>query len=741
MKINKGCTNSASSRRILRNYFAVIATVILCSNSATAQTIDNLGNTQSIVLKADKQPQNWLSYGRTYSEQRYSPLNKINRKNVGGLKLDWYIDLDTNRGQEGTPLVVDGVMYVITAWSKVIALDAVSGKILWRYDPQVPGRIGVLGCCDTVNRGLAYDHGKIFVPAFDGRLIALDATSGKVLWSVDTIPQDAALGEQRAYTMTGAPRVVKGLVLIGNGGAEFGARGFVSAYHIDSGKLAWRFFTVPNAKNEPDHAPSDNVLMNKAYSTWSKTGAWIRQGGGGTVWDSIVYDPVTDLVYIGVGNGSPWNYALRSNNFGDNLFLGSIVAIRPETGEYVWHFQETPMDQWDYTSVQQIMTLDLMINGQKRHVIVHAPKNGFFYILDAKTGEFISGKNFVPVTWASGLDPITGRPNFNRDALYALSGKAEVVVPGPLGAHNWAPMAYSPQTNLVYIPAQQIPGYYDPAKTFTHNDKTMNMGLVKADPRNSPTSTDKPAAHDMPPTDGWIIAWDPIKQQEAFRVDHHGPWNGGLLATAGGLLFQGLANGGFHAYDVKDGKDLFEFNTQTGVIAPPMTYEVEGKQYVALMAGWGGAFPLGNGASFAGKSNNKPQVNRSRLLVFSLDGKASLPPVHGSGFEPVKPPVEYKKEAVTEGYVKYTTFCSSCHGGSVVSGGVLPDLRWSGAIRTEDGFYNVVGKGALRAYGMVDFGDDMTPDQIEAIRNYIIDEANHTYEKEVINRQPSPKQD
>lgn len=705
----------------------------LCISSliVNAQPVDPKTNTQQAITEADKQPQNWLSYGRTYSEQRYSPLDQINTDNVGNLKLDWYVDLDTNRGQEGTPLVVDGVIYIITAWSKVRAINAVTGQELWRFDPKVPGETGVIGCCDTVNRGLAYSNGKIYTPTFDGRLISLDAKTGKVLWEINTIPQDAELGEQRYYTITGAPRIANGLVFIGNSGAEFGVRGFVSAFHLDTGKLAWRFFTTPNPKNAPDHAASDKVLMEKGYQTWSKTGAWIRQGGGGSVWDSIVYDPVTNLVYIGVGNGSPWNHAIRSNNEGDNLFIGSIVAVNADTGEYVWHFQETPKDTWDYTSVQQIMVLDLMIDGVKRHVIVHAPKNGFFYVLDAKTGEFISGKNFVPVTWASGLDPKTGRPDVIPEANYAVTNKPVIVIPGPLGAHNWAPMAWSPKTQLVYIPAQQIPGYYAPEDKFVHYNKAFNIGLARLFPYNPPSNAEKSSPVNMPKNDGWIIAWNPVTQKEAFRINHGGPWNGGILATAGGLLFQGLANGGFHAYDAENGKDLFNFDAQTGVIAPPVTYSVNGKQYIALLAGWGGGFPLSGGASLTTENSTQIQTNKSRLLVFSLDGNAQLPSRTDVGFTPVKPPANYDKTDVIDGYVKYIRYCSLCHGNNAASGGVLPDLRWSGSIRTSEGFYNVVGKGALKAYGMDNFDDVLSAKEIEDIRNYIIDQANISYEKAV----------
>jgi len=677
-------------------------------------------DTAHAIIHADENPGNWLTYGRTYSEQRFSPLSQINRSNVQGLKLAWYFDLDSNRGQESTPLVVDGVMYVTTNWSRIKALDAATGKLLWAYDPKVPGSVADKGCCDTINRGAAYWNGKVYFGTFDGRLIALDARSGKLAWSVDTIPRDAALGTTRAYTISGAPRIAKGRVIIGNGGAELGARGFVTAFDAQTGKVDWRFFTVPNPKNQPDHAASDSILMSKAYASWSPTGAWISQGGGGTVWDSIVYDPVTDLIYLGVGNGSPWNYKERSNGVGDNLFLGSIVAIKPETGEYVWHFQETPRDQWDYTSVQQIMTLDLLINGKMRHVIAHAPKNGFFYLLDAKTGQFISAKNFVPQNWAKSIDPKTGRPTIEPNALYTLTGKPHLQFPGSLGAHSFMAMAYSPKTNYVYIPAQQAPQLYvADTGAFKQHKVGWNTGDdIAVAGRNA---QENKTLADMK---GWLIAWDPIRQKAAFTVTHKGPWNGGILATGGDLLFQGLATGEFNAYDATNGKLLFDFHGQGGIIAPPVTYSVRGRQFVSVEVGWGGAYPLANGAT---STVSGQTYNHSRVITFALQGAAMLPAANDKGYTPVKPPAHFDAALAAAGSKPYNFYCNVCHGGGAASGGVLPDLRWSGAITTKDGFYNVVGRGALTAYGMDRFDADLSPAEVEKIRQYIIQQANVGY--------------
>lgn len=655
----------------------------------------------------------WPSYGGEPSEQHFSPLNQITADNAGQLKLTWHYDFDTNRGQEGLPLVVDGIMYATSNWSRVFALEARTGRLLWTYDPGVPGSVAWQGCCDTVNRGVAYWNGMVYVGAFDGRLIALNAKTGEKVWVVDTIPHDAMLGKARAYSVDGAPRIAHGNVIIGNGGAELGARGFVSAFDGMTGQLKWRFFTVPNAENKPDHAVSDKVLQDVAWSTWSPTEAWHNAGGGGTVWDSLTYDPVTDLVYIGVGNGSPWNYKLRSDGRGDNLFLGSIVALKPDTGEYVWHFQETPRDQWDYTSTQTITTADLPIDGQVRHVILHAPKNGFFYIIDAYTGKFLSGQNYVFVNWASGLDPVTGRPQFNPDALYTLTGQEKKIYPGAWGAHNFPPMAYSPLTGLAYIPAQQIPETYHADLKWRWKKKGWNLGLDAV----------KPA--DLADMKGTTIAWDPILQKERFHIDHAGPWNGGLLVTGGNVLFQGLSDGTFHAYDARDGRNLYTFPAQNGIIAAPVTYSVNGVQYVAVEVGWGGAYPLYFGGEY---KNLTTTGNRSRLLVFALEGHDTLPIRAPHDWSPIRPPSLFDNAAATRGEAGYATYCVGCHGNNVMSGGVLPDLRWSGALADKTGFYNVVGRGALTAFGMDEFGSVLSDQEIEDIRQFIIREANHSWQ-------------
>jgi quinohemoprotein ethanol dehydrogenase len=659
---------------------------------------------------ADQDAADWLTYGRTYSEQRFSPLDRINATTVSKLGLAWALDLDTNRGQEATPLVVDGVMYSTSAWSKVQAIDAASGKLLWQYDPRVPGETGIKACCDVVNRGVAAWKGRLYLGTLDGRLVAIDAKSGTEVWSVVTVDQT------KKYTITGAPRIVKGKVLIGNGGAEFGVRGYISAYDADSGKLAWRFYTVPGDPSQP----AENEALKQAASTW--TGEWWKGGGGGTVWDSMAYDPELDLLYIGTGNGSPWNQRVRSPEGGDNLFLSSIVALRPDTGEYVWHYQETPGESWDYTATQHIILAELTIDGQPRKVLMQAPKNGFFYVLDRTNGKLLSAKPYALLNWAKEIDLTTGRPVFNPEAFYPKTGKVWMALPGPYGAHNWQPMSFSPQTKLVYIPAQDAPFAYLDDKTYAPRPVGFNVGIdtfTVSMPQDPTVKAQTIAAYH-----GYLKAWDPVAQKEAWSVEHPGAWNGGVLSTAGGLVFQGNAAGLFAAYDARNGSRLWSFSAQTGVIAAPMTYAVGGEQYVAIVAGWGGVYPLTAG-DIALKGSLP--VNRSRVLAFRLGGTAKLPdPPAPPGIKP--PPARFGDEAtITQGKLFYVGFCATCHGDAVVAAGVTPDLRWTEANQSPERWKKIVLDGARTEQGMIGFAQVMTPEQAEAVRAYVVARANDSY--------------
>jgi len=649
---------------------------------------------QARLLGAAAEPQNWMSHGGTFAEQRFSALNQVNEGNVARLGLAWAHEFDTNRGQEATPLVVDGVMYVSTAWSKVFALDARTGQELWRFDPEVPGNHAVFGCCDVVNRGVAVWKGKVFVGTIDGRLIALDAASGKPVWSV------ATTDPSKAYTITGAPRVFKDKVIIGNGGAEFGVRGYVTAYDTETGRQVWRFYTVPPVPGAgPDGAASDPV-MAKAASTWFGTG-WHVSGGGGTVWDSMVYDPELDQLYIGTGNGAPWNRKVRSDGKGDNLFLASIVALDPDTGAYRWHYQETPGDSFDFTSTQQMTLATLTIGGVPRKVLMHAPKNGIFYVLDRMTGRLISAKNFVPITWADGVDLATGRPRFAENAFYDAGTK--LMLPSSFGAHSWHPMSFSPQTGLVYIPTMQRPVAYkqDPNYHFIEGRQNFALGFEIPGP-------------DAPATGGALIAWDPIAQKVVWRVPQPEVWSAGTLATAGNLVFSGDAHGVFSAYRATDGARLWSFSQQAGIMAGPISYAVDGVQYVAVIAGYGGGVPLMT------RDENRPQQAQpmGRMLVFRLNGKGKIADADLT-LPPANPPEEsFSPDQVRAGAGLYFTHCIFCHGGSV-----LPDLRRSAALPDRETWKRIVIDGALSSNGMASFAKWLKPEDAEAVRAYVAAEA------------------
>lgn len=664
------------------------------------------------LVSARGEPQNWMTHGNTYDEQRHSALDQVNTSNVSQLGLAWALDLDTNRGQEATPLVVDGVMFSTSAWSKVQAIDAASGKLLWQYDPFVPGRVGVRACCDVVNRGVAVWKGRVYVGTLDGRLVALDAQTGKPVWSVQTVD------ESKPYTITGAPRIIKGKVIIGNGGAEFGVRGYFSAYDADTGELVWRFYTVPGDPSQPFEAP----ILEQAAKTW--TGKWWELGGGGTAWDSMAYDPELDLLYVGTGNGSPWNPGFRSPQGGDNLFLSSILAVRPDTGEYVWHYQTTPGDAWDYTATQHIILADLTINGTPRKVLMQAPKNGFFYVLDRATGELLSANPYAMMTWAQGVDLETGRPNFNPDSNYFATGKPWIGIPGPYGAHNWQPMAFNPSTGLVYIPAAQN-GYmyvHDPA--WTAQPQGFNVGLQPLANQFPEDPTIK--AQTLDHIKGFLQAWDPATGREAWKIERPSQWNGGILSTSGGLIFQGTGGGSFEAFDAKDGKPLWSFETQAGVLAAPISYAIAGQQYIAVVVGWGGTVPLSGGESAV---KGSLATNHSRVLAFRIGGQAQLPTAAPPPVPQVAPPARFGDQAMGQlGLAVYHRYCNVCHGSSaVVAGGVLPDLRWSKALGDAEKWGKIVLAGTHEQQGMVGFSEVITPEQAEAIRAYVVSRANDTF--------------
>ena len=653
----------------------------------------------------------WLNNGRDHAEQRFSPLTQINDGNVSQLGLAWSVDLDTARGQESTPLMHDGVLYITTAWSKVQAYDAATGALKWAYDPKVPREVLVHVCCDAVNRGVALYGGKVFVGALDGRLIALDAATGKVAWSKVIVPN------RQDYSITGAPRIAGGLVVIGAGGGEFRARGFVAAFDANTGKEVWRFHTVPGNPAKGFAGEGLNrAAMAAAAKTWR--GKWWTLGGGGTVWDAITYDPATGFVFIGTGNAEPWNPAPTSRE-GDTLYSASVVALDAKTGQYRWHFQETPEDRWDFDSDAQITAADLTLGGARRHVLLHAPKNGYFYVLDAKTGHFISAGSFVPQNWTTGIDA-HGRPTINPAARYETTGKPFISVPGAGGAHSWQPMSYSPRTGLVYIPANLAAFPYAAAKGW----KPSGIGFQNALDGAATAMPAIPAARAgaMGATTGALIAWDPVAQKPAWNVPFPGPWNGGTLATAGNLVFEGDATGQFNAFSADKGAKLWSMPVQTGVIAAPMTYAIGNEQYVAVLAGWGGVWDVATGV-LAHKSGATQNI--SRLLVFKLGAKGQLPPPPPGGQAVLDPPPLTGTPAqIAHGADLYGRYCSVCHGDAAVAGGLNPDLRHSGALGSAAALRAIVLGGALKHDGMVSFKVALRPTDAEAIRHYLIKRAN-----------------
>jgi len=641
-------------------------------------------------------PVDWPTYGLDYAETRFSRLDQISESTVGQLGLAWVYDLESTRGVEATPLVVDGVMFVTASWSVVHAVDARTGERLWTFDPQVDRRFGYKGCCDVVNRGVALWKGKVYVGAFDGRLIALDAGTGQVVWERDTI-----VDRSRSYTVTGAPRVVKGLVVIGNGGAEYGVRGYVTAYDAETGEQKWRWFTVPGDPSQP----FENEAMAAAARTWDPAGKWWEIGGGGTVWDSIVFDPELDLLYLGTGNGTPWSRKMRSPAGGDNLYLSSIVALRPDTGEYVWHYQETPGDSWDYTATQPLILADLVIGEKPRKVILHAPKNGFFFVIDRTDGSFISAENFVDVNWATGYDE-AGRPV----EVPAARGEAPYdSIPGAFGAHNWHPMSFNPDTGLVYLPAQNVPLNLVDDTEWTpdaglpgrpHAGLGWNLGVLAnvAAPQSTPF--------------GRLLAWDPVRQREAWRVEHISPWNGGTLTTAGNLVFQGTADGRIVAYDARTGSQLWQSPTGTGIVAAPMTFAVDGRQFVSVAVGWGGVYGLFQRAS--------DKLGPGAVYTYALGATAPLPAVADYRLGALVSGVAYYPDRVAEGAGLYVSHCLFCHGvPGVDRGGNIRNLGYAAA-EVIANLPKFVFAGPKVQQGMPDFTGRLTTDELEAIKAFIV---------------------
>ncbi len=671
--------------------------------------------TSERLANAASEPHNWLTHGGTYLEQRHSPLTEINKDTLGRLAPAWYYEFDTFRGQEATPLVADGVLYTTSAWSKAYALNAATGELIWAYDPKVPGAAGAKACCDVNSRGPALYMDKLIIATLDGRLIALDRATGAPVWSTVTVDQT------KMYTITGAPRVVKDKVVIGNAGAEFGVRGYVSAYDADTGELAWRFYVVPgDPAAGPDGAASDEALAEIAAPTWF--GRWYEMGGGGTPWDAIVYDPELDQLYVGTGNGSPWNRQIRSGGRGDNLFLSSVLALDPDTGEYIWHYQQAPGESWDFTSTQPMILADVGIGGVERKVILHAPKNGFFYVLDRQTGQVLSVNNFVPTYWATHVDRETGRPAIVPNAYYDAG--PFVGSPTGLGAHNWSPMSYNPLTGLVYFRASRASMIYRTDPDFVFREGLNNTGIY----RGPPTDEDRSLNAANPPLTGSsLIAWDPIAGAPRYEIDGFG---GGVLTTAANLLFQGRGTitGELIAFDATTGERLWSHETPNSMAPGPISYAVDGEQYLAIMAGRG--FSGGNDADARAK-------NPGRIFAFKLDGKATLPPGPGPA-PPANPPAEFFPAMMVDAGVEpYRVYCSRCHGGETHSLNIIPDLRRSAALSSGALWKSIVIDGALEPNGMIGWSQFLSPEEAETIRAYVSAQARALQQAEAREGEPA----
>jgi quinohemoprotein ethanol dehydrogenase len=654
------------------------------------------------IKNASAHPEQWLTHGLNYAEDRFSLLTEINKQNVGSLQLEWVTGLGSKRGLEATPLIADGVMYATGVWSTVYALDAATGAVRWKYDPKVPAAQAEKLCCDVVNRGAALYKGTIFSGTLDGRLLALDAKTGKLLWETTTVDTS------KPYSITGAPRVVDGKVIIGNGGAEFGVRGYITAYDPENGKQIWRFYSVPGDPSKP----FENKAMEAAAKTWS--GEWWKYGGGGTAWDAMAYDAELNLLYVGTGNGSPWDRKYRSNGVGDNLYLSSILAINPSNGELVWHYQTTPGDSWDFTSAQHIILADMVLKGVKRKVLMQAPKNGFFYVLDRTNGQFISGDPFVYTNWAKKIDEQTGRPVEEPGVHYETVNTD--ISPNYNGGHNWQPMAFNPNLNLVYIPARENVSNYGHDTSWKYN--TTGFGTGNGWNLAIGTDPTKPMRYDTATKNfprGMLIAWNPALRKEVWRVPQTADWNGGLLATTTDLVFQGTAEGDFIAYDGSNGNILWKMNLGGGILAAPVSYMLNGKQYISVAVGWGGGY---------GMKKKFTALQEGRIFTFTLNGKAPMPEFKQQTTLQ-KPDVTFTAtvKQVQAGETLFWKYCGTCHVVNNGGGGIAPDLGYSAIVANEQIFLNVVHDGALLSNGMPKFNNRLSKEEISDIRRYILTEA------------------
>lgn len=685
-----------SSEIVRRGLWHLLILVVASGMLASCSRVQEDGNRAS-----------WPQFGGDASGAYYSPADQINASNLDKLGLafeftDFEVRGRTHRGLEATPIVVGKTMYLTGPWSVVYALDAQTGRERWRYDPHVDGAYARRSCCDAVNRGVAVHDGLVYVASLDGYLVALDAANGNVRWRADTF-----IDRSRSYTSTGAPRIAGHVVVIGNGGAEMGVRGYVSAYDLASGKLAWRFFIVPGDPAKGDESP--DVTM--ARRTWSPRSRW-DLGGGGTAWDSMIYDPDTNLLVVGTGNGMPHPAWLRSPGGGDNLFLSSIVALDAGTGRLRWHYQTTPGDSWDYTATQNLIFADLTIEGRPRKVVMQAPKNGFFYVLDRATGKLLSADKYTAVTWADYVDLATGRPVLTGQGDYSKSPR--IVWPSEFGGHSWHPMSFSPRTGLVYIPVLETPMKFTTAAQ-PYMPYSVLQGDVTASP---PFRAGDPALagpQPRPVMQSRLVAWDPIRRRVAWSTGAGIFWRGGALSTGSGLTVEGDAAGYLSFYDSKDGRLVRKIFVGTAIMAAPMTYSIDGQQFIAVLAGMGGAlnleYPVGSVA--------RDRDNSERLLVFRLGGGAILLPTRSTP-GPMQPAADKYRGTDVEaasGEKLFDAHCAACHGDQFTVGG-YPNL-WNLPPEVHQSFDQIVLAGAFQDAGMASFADVLSTRDAHAIHAWI----------------------
>ncbi len=707
---------------------ALSAVIALTVIAAAAAAVLGAGR-QSIAASPDEGQ--WLRNGRDAGGSYYSPLTDIDRRSANRLGFAWDYPLGTKRGLEAAPLVIDGTLYAVGNWGRVYSVDAATGKERWRYDPQVDGQWGRYACCDAVNRGLAASGGTIYVGALDGYLHAIDAQTGARRWKVDTL---VGRGRRLPYTLTGAPVMAGDLVVIGNAGADFkGVRGYVSAYDRQSGTLRWRFFTVPR---DPKLGPQDQPHLIRAIQTWDPRHRW-EYGGGGTVWDGISYDPELNLLYIGTGNASPYTIKEGGRRGGDDLYANSIVAIHADTGRMAWYYQIVPGDEWDYDATQKMILANLRFGGRARKVLMQASKDGFFYVLDRVSGEFISAQNFAYVNWTKRLDPKTGRPQPNRDAEYL--GGPRLIFPSMAGAHSWQPMSYDSATGLVYIPVLEAPMVYiettnRPAGLIEGNFTVAGLFPEDFDPKSLRTlfgplpSLDelaRGAPNGAARSIGVLKAWSPTLQKLVWQRPSATFWNGGVLSTAGSIVVQGDASGFLNIYDAASGELLKALDVGTSIMGAPITYRAAGRQYIAVMAGYGGG--PGLYSPFPPASAAYQYGNEGRIVAFALDGPAPPKPAPVSDVPFERPPARTgTAPEILHGEVLYSRFCGRCH---VFGRGELPDLRRLSP-DTHAAFDDIVLRGIFASRGMGRFDDVLSRQDATDLHAYLVDQAWGAYQLE-----------